>query len=176
MYQAALRLSPDHRPSLKALADLALERGGKREAAQYLRRVAQSSGDRAERVQLFEQLGDLYQALDDQAEARAAYEGAAAMIEHAGEAHVSLLEKALTLQRAAGARREATETALRLSEAVSDRRDRGVRRREAAALLAEQGDHERAAEVLDRALEDNPFDEQALAQAAEAYPRAERAG
>jgi len=91
------------------------------------------------------------------------------MVERADESHVALLEKELVLQRAAGARREATETALRLSEAVSDRRDRATRRREAAALLAEQGDHARAAEVLERALADNPLDEQALGQVVDAY-------
>jgi tetratricopeptide (TPR) repeat protein len=174
MYEAALRFSPEHRASLKALADLALERGEKREAAQYLRRVAESSGDRAERVKLFEQLGDLHQGLEDPAEARAAYESALEMIEQPDEGHVPLLQKALELQRAAGAAAEATETALRLSEAVSDGKERAVRRREVAALLAAEGDFSRAAAILEKALVDNPRDEEVLLRVCEAYDRAER--
>src|SRR5581483_8343699 len=70
LYEGALRLRPDHTASIRALADLALERGEKREAATYLRRMAEASGDRAERARLFEQLGDLYGELEDGAQAR----------------------------------------------------------------------------------------------------------
>ena len=173
-YEAALRFSPEHRPSLKALADLALERGEKAQAAQYLRRVAESSGDRAERVKLFEQLGDLYHGLDDAAAAREAYEAALEMIELPDETHVSLLQKTLGLQRAAGAAREATETALRISEAVTDGKERAVRRREVAALLVAEGDFSRAAAILEKALVDNPRDEEVLLRVCEAYDRADR--
>jgi Tfp pilus assembly protein PilF len=69
-YEAALRLVPEHRPSLRALADLALEREEKREAAQYLRRLADSSGEKAERAQLYEQMGDIYKGLGAGDEAR----------------------------------------------------------------------------------------------------------
>jgi tetratricopeptide (TPR) repeat protein len=173
-YEAALRFSPEHRPSLKALADLALERGEKAQAAQYLRRVAESSGDRAERVKLFEQLGDLHHGLEDDISARVAYESAMEMIEQPDETHVPLLQKALGLQRTAGAVREATETALRISEAVTDGKERAVRRREVAALLVAEGDFSRAAAILEKALVDNPRDEEVLLRVCEAYDRANR--
>ena len=47
LYEAALRLRNGHGPSLRALADLALERGEKPQAAIYLRRMAEASSDRA---------------------------------------------------------------------------------------------------------------------------------
>src|SRR6185369_9263786 len=74
LYESALRINPDHRTSLRAMADLALERGEKAAAARHLRRLADGSGDRVERAQLLEQLGDILHAIDDAAGARAAYE------------------------------------------------------------------------------------------------------
>ena len=47
LYEAALGLRGGHRPSLRALADLALERGEREKAASYLRRMAEESTDRA---------------------------------------------------------------------------------------------------------------------------------
>ena len=52
LYEAALRLRNGHGPSLRALADLALERGEKPQAAIYLRRMAEASSDRAQRADL----------------------------------------------------------------------------------------------------------------------------
>ncbi len=175
LYEAALRLCPDHRPSLKALADLALERGEARQAAQYLRRVAESSTDRSERAKLFEELGDLYQKLEDAAAARSAFESAVAAVDQANEAHVPLLEKTLGLERAAGAAREATEIALRMCDLVGDPKERTTRRRELAERLAEQGDHARAAAVLEKALGDSPLDEDVIEKLCAAYDREERA-
>ncbi|HEY5285304.1 MAG TPA: tetratricopeptide repeat protein, partial [Polyangia bacterium] len=56
LHEAALRFSPSHPQTLRALADLAIERGDKLEAALSLRRVAESSADGGERVQIFEQI------------------------------------------------------------------------------------------------------------------------
>ena len=49
------------------------ERGERAEAAQHLRRLAEGSGDRAERARLFEQLGDVVQSLGDDNGACKAY-------------------------------------------------------------------------------------------------------
>ena len=76
LYEAALRLRNGHGPSLRALADLALERGEKPQAAIYLRRMAEASSDRAQRADLLEQVGDRYFELGDSTQALAAYEEA----------------------------------------------------------------------------------------------------
>ena len=81
LHEAALRFSRSHPQTLRALADLAIERGDKLEAARSLRRVAESSADRNERVQIFEQIGDLQLALGNKDAARTAYVDAAAMLE-----------------------------------------------------------------------------------------------
>ena len=59
LYEAALTLRAGHRAALRALAELALERGEKQKAATYLRRIADDATDRSERAQMFERLGDL---------------------------------------------------------------------------------------------------------------------
>jgi tetratricopeptide (TPR) repeat protein len=84
------------------------------------------------------------------------------------------LQKTLGLQRSAGDARAATETALRISEAVTDGKERAVRRREVAALLVAEGDFSRAAAILEKALVDNPRDEEVLLRVCEAYDRADR--
>jgi len=69
LHEAALRLSPSHPQTLRALADLAIERGDKLEAARSLRLVAESCGDPAEQCRLYEQIGDLHLALGNMAAA-----------------------------------------------------------------------------------------------------------
>ena len=71
LYESALKLRGNHRPTLRALAELALERGEKEKAAIYLRRIAEDSSDRMERAQMFERLGDLCVELNDEPQALA---------------------------------------------------------------------------------------------------------
>src|SRR5664279_172697 len=111
LHEAALRFSPSHPQTLRALADLAIERGDKLEAARSLRRVAESSADQTEQVQIFEQIGDLQLALGNKDAARAAYLDASSMMETVAPAHVPLLEKLLDLQRGDGAVNDAIATA-----------------------------------------------------------------
>lgn len=176
LHEAALRFSPSHPQTLRALADLAIERGDKLEAARSLRRVAESSADRSERVQIFEQIGDLQLALGNKEAARAAYSDAAGMLETVTTGELSLLEKLLDLQRSDGAVRDAIETARRIAEAVEDPSERAGRRREVAILQMDCGDYVEAAQMLEKVLEDNPTDEAALHDLCRAYERAERGG
>ena len=99
LYEAAIGLRGGHRASLRALADLALERGEREKASSYLRRLADESSDRAERAQTLEQLGDLYVELDDEAQALKAYLDAHKASVAPSEEQVALLEKTLKLQR-----------------------------------------------------------------------------
>jgi tetratricopeptide (TPR) repeat protein len=163
LYEAALRLRGGHGPSLRALADLAYERGEKAQAASYLRRLAESSSDRVERAQLFEQLGDRFLDLGDGTQALAAYDEAMKVIGTPSEAHVGLLEKILKLERDAGHDEVAARTAALLIDLVKDPKERAVRRREAAQLLAKRGDGDEAAKLLLQALQDRPDDEESIA-------------
>ncbi|HEX7499229.1 MAG TPA: tetratricopeptide repeat protein [Polyangia bacterium] len=175
LHEAALRFSPSHPQTLRALADLAIERGDKLEAAKSLRRVAESSADQSEQVQIFEQIGDLQLSLGNKDAARSAYFDAASMVVKVEASHVPLLEKLLDLQRGDGAVSEAIVTAQRIASAVEDAGERAGRRREVAKLQVEMGDFSDAADMLEKVLEDNPTDEAALHDLCTAYKHAGRA-
>ena len=175
LHEAALRFSPSHPQTLRALADLAIERGDKLEAARSLRRVAESSADQKEQVQIFEQIGDLQLSLGNKDAARSAYLDASAMMETVVPAHVPLLEKLLDLQRGDGAVSDAIATAQRIAGAVEDASERAGRRREVAKLQMEIGDFSDAADMLEKVLEDNPTDEAALHDLCAAYKQAGQA-
>ncbi len=174
LHQAALGFSPNHPQTLRALADLALERGDKLEAARSLQRVAESSGDAAERIRLFEQIGDLHLALGNSSAARTAYEATLALLPDDATAYVGLLEKAAAVQRSDGALRDAIATSRRIADTLTDAHERGSRRRELAAMESQQGDFAAAVELLEKALQDNPSDEEALHELCAAYDGANR--
>jgi tetratricopeptide (TPR) repeat protein len=163
LYEAALGLRAGHRASLRALADLARARGEREQAASYLRRLAEESSDRSERSQTLEQLGDLYLEVDDEEQALWAYHEARKAFGGPSEEQVGLLEKTLKLQRARGDVEGAALTSALLIDLVKDPQERSERRRDAALLLAEQGNVGDAAALLDQSLSENPHDEAALA-------------
>ncbi|HEV3030548.1 MAG TPA: tetratricopeptide repeat protein [Polyangia bacterium] len=162
LYEAALTLRPTHRASLRALADLALERGERQKAAAYLRRMAETTTDFAERARLWEQLGDLALESDDDAQALRSYEEALKAEGPPREEHVGLLEKALDLQRKRGDGEAAARTSALLIDLVKDPKERAARRRDAAVLMAERGNPKEAAALLDQALAEDVYDEDAL--------------
>ena len=170
LYEAALRLRNGHGPSLRALADLALERGEKPQAAIYLRRMAEASSDRVQRADLLEQVGDRYFELGDSTQALSAYEEALKIVGAPSENHVPLLEKALKLQREAGHDEVAARTSSLLIDLVKDPKERAMRRREAALLLSKRGETAEAARLLQQALEERPQDEDALAGLCDVWP------
>lgn len=167
-FKAALALVPDHHASLKALAELAVDRGEREQAASYLRRLAEVSTDSIERAGVLEQLGDVSVALGDAAAGRVAYEAAIESLPALGEPHLSLLSKTLNLQRAAGATAAAADTLARLIALENDPVERGELRREAAIELLEHGETSKAAELLVLAVQDNPQDEVALGKLVDA--------
>lgn len=170
--EQALHLTPSHPRTLRALADLAIERGDKLEATHSLRRVAECSASQSERIQIFEQIGDLHLDLENPAAARTSYSEAASLLEQNSEAHIPLLEKLLGLERADGDIRQAIQTARRIAECIAEPKVRAARRREVAVLQLEQGEPLAAAETLEKVLEDEPSDEVALHQLCDAYARA----
>jgi tetratricopeptide (TPR) repeat protein len=176
LYEGALALRADHGPSLRALAELAQGRGEKQKAAIYLRRIAETSGDRAERAQLYERLGDSYLDLEDEAQALVAYDEALKATGTPGEEQVGLLEKVVKLHRAGGDSERAARASALLIDLVKDPKERAERRREAALLLAERGDGHEAAALLEQALAEDPHDEVVLLTLCELGDRAPNLG
>jgi tetratricopeptide (TPR) repeat protein len=174
LHAAALHLSPSHPQTLRALADLAIERGDKLEAARSLRQVAESCGDPAEQGRLYEQIGDLHLSLGNTGAAREAYEEAVARVEGDSPDQVPLLEKTMATQRGEGALRAAIETARRIADIVGEPKERAARRREIAGFEMEQGNFDRAADLLEQVIADDSTDETALRTLCEAYERAGR--
>jgi tetratricopeptide (TPR) repeat protein len=162
LYETALTLRPGHRASLRALADLALERGERQKAATYVRRMAETTTDLPERARLWEQLGDLAVETGDDTQALKAYEEALKAEGPPREEHVSLLEKTLDLQRKRGDNEAAGRTSALLIDLVKDPKERAARRRDAALLMAERGSPKEAAALLEQALIEDPHDEEAL--------------
>jgi tetratricopeptide (TPR) repeat protein len=171
LYEAALGLRSGHRASLRALADLALERGEKQKAATYLRRLAEEAPDRGDKALAFEQLGDQYLELDDEKQALWAYTEARQASPAPSEEQVPLLEKLLKAQRAQGDSHGAAQTSALLIDLVKDPKERSERRREAAVLLAERGEVTEAAALLGQSLAEDPTDEGALAALADVGER-----
>lgn len=162
LYESALTLRPGHQASLRALADLALERGERQKSATYLRRIAEATTDGAERARLLEQLGDLAAEAGDDEQALEAYEEAVRAEGPIRVEHIGLLEKTLGLQRKRGDGDAAARTSALLIDLVDDPKERAARRRDAAVLLAERGQGKQAAALIDQALAENPHDEEAL--------------
>ena len=162
LYESALTLQGGHRPTLRALAELALERGEKQKAVTYLRRLAEDASDRAERAQVYEQLGDLCLELEDESYALLAF--GEAMKAHGAptEEQVPLLEKILRLQRSKGAGEDASRTSALLVDLVKDPKERADRRRESALMMSERGAVREAAALLEQSLAEDPQDEAAL--------------
>lgn len=162
LYESALTLRPGHHASLRALADLALERGERQKSATYLRRIAEATTDRTERARLLEQLGDLAAESGDDEQALKGYEEAVQAEGPIRVEHIGLLEKTLELQRKRGDVDAAARTSSLLIDLVNDPKERAARRRDAAVLLAERGQGKQAAALVDQALAENPHDEEAL--------------
>src|SRR5690606_18884988 len=93
----------NYAPALQALAEIAMEQGDHKKAADLLTRQATATEDPAERLRLFEALGDMaVQMLGDEERARTCYAAAVSSAKPLDAQHVPLLEKLLDLQNKAG--------------------------------------------------------------------------
>ncbi|HRC55473.1 MAG TPA: hypothetical protein PKU97_06075, partial [Kofleriaceae bacterium] len=71
LYQKALELKPNFAPALQAMAEIAMEQGDHRQASDLLTRQAAATDDPAEKLRLYEALGDMaLMMLNDRARAR----------------------------------------------------------------------------------------------------------
>ena len=167
LYEAALRLAPDFVPALRAMAELAVEKGDDVRGVELMRRQAEATGDPAERVRLFEAVGDLARVkLHDEAQARACYQGAVNAAAPLETRHVPLLEKLAALARQAGDLAGAARALELLAAFAGDAPTRAGRYRTAAELRMAAGDLPGARDQAARAL-DAVTDEDGLEVAVE---------
>jgi Tfp pilus assembly protein PilF len=159
LYERALDLKPGYTPALHALAELAMEQGEHERASRLLLRQAEATEEPAERMRLFEALGDLAATtLGDNARALACYQAAVEAAAPLESRHVPLLDKLLQRQEATGDQRGAARTAELMASFGSEGAATAARYTAAAESYLAVGDRERALGAARRAVEADPYD------------------
>ena len=163
LYARALELKPNYAPALQALAEQAMEQGEHRRAADLLTRQATATEEPAERLRLFEALGDMaLQVLKDDARALTCYGAAVSAAQPLEARHVPLLEKLLERQNAAGDTAGVARTAELMAAFGATPAERAGRYLRAAQVYLGAGDRGRARGAADRAVESDPYDVDAV--------------
>jgi tetratricopeptide (TPR) repeat protein len=163
LYERALELKPNYGPALQALAEIAMEQGDARKAADLLTRQATGTEDPAERLKLFETLGDTsMMMLKDEERARTCYAAAVQSAQPLEAKHVPLLEKLLDLQNKHGDLSGSARTAELLAAFGATPADRAARHLSAAHDYLAAGDKIRARAAAERAVEMDPYDVDAV--------------
>ncbi|MBP6628805.1 MAG: tetratricopeptide repeat protein [Kofleriaceae bacterium] len=168
LYQRAIELKPNFGPALQALAELAMEQGDHKKAADLLTRQATASEDPGERLRLFEALGDMAtMMLHDEERARVCYAAAVAAAQPLEARHIPLLEKLLDLQDRAADHAGAGRTAELLAAFGATSAARAARCLKAARDYLSAGDRERALVAAKRGAEADPHDLETIDLASE---------
>ena len=163
LYARALELKPNYTPALQALAEIAMEQGEHKQAADLLTRQATATEDPAERMRLFEALGDMaLMMLQDEARALTCYTAAVAAAQPIEARHVPLLEKLLARQQLARDHAGSARTAELMAAFGATAADRSARYLRAARDYLAAGDRIRARSAGDRAVEADPYDVDAV--------------
>ncbi len=163
LYERALELKPNFGPALHALAEIASEQRDHIRAADLLTRQATGTEDPAERLKLFEALGDMaIGMLNDEERASACYSAAVASAQPLEAKHVPLLEKLLDLQNKSGDLAGSARTAELMAAFGATAADRAARHLRAAYDYLAVGDKVRARAAADRAVEMDPYDVDAV--------------
>jgi len=163
LYERALELKPNYAPALQALAEIAMEQGDAKKAADLLTRQATATEDPAERLKLFEALGDMsLRMLTDEERARTCYAAAVASAQPLEAKHVPLLEKLLDLQNKANDLAGSARTAELMAAFGATPADRAARHLRAAHDYIAVGDKVRARQAAERAVEMDPYDVDAV--------------
>jgi tetratricopeptide (TPR) repeat protein len=163
LYERALELKPNYGPALHALAEIASEQGDHVRAADLLTRQATGTEDPAERLKLFEALGDqALNSLRDEERARACYSAAVFSAQPLEAKHVPLLEKLLDLQNRGGDLAGSARTAELMAAFGATAADRAARHLRAAYDYLAVGDRQRARAAAERAVEMDPYDVDAV--------------
>jgi tetratricopeptide (TPR) repeat protein len=168
LYERAIALKPNYALPLHALAELAMEKGDARRAADLLTRQAEATEDPGEQLRLFEALGDMaMMTLSDEARARHCYAAAVAAAVPLESRHLPLLGKLLERQDEAGDHAGAGRTAELMASFAAEPEARAARFKSAAENYLAAGDRERARAAAERAVTDDPYDLDAVTIASE---------
>ena len=168
LYARALELRPNYGPALQAMAELAMEGNDAPRAYELLTRQATATDEPAERLRLFEALGDMaLMMLSDEDKARVCYEAALAAASPLEARHVPLLEKLLERQDLAGDHGGAARTAELMAAFGATAADRAARLDRAARDYLVAGDPERARSAALRAVASDPASLDAVELASE---------
>jgi len=159
LYERAIELKPNFGPALHALAELAMERGDSKRAADLLTRQASATTDPGERLRMFEALGDMAMlTLADEERARVCYEAAVNAADPLEVEHLPLLKKLLELQDLAGDNLGTARTAELLASFADKASERAARLTLAAESYQAAGDRKRASDAAERAIAADPHD------------------
>ncbi|HEU0030480.1 MAG TPA: tetratricopeptide repeat protein [Kofleriaceae bacterium] len=163
LYARALELKPNYGPALQALAEIAMEQGDHRRAADLLTRQATATETPEERMKLFEALGDMATLLlKDEERARTCYAAAVNAAQPLEARHIPLLEKTLDLQQRANDLVGSGRTLELMAAFGTTPADRATRYIRAARDYLAGGDRERARAAAERGVEADPYDVDAV--------------
>ena len=163
LYARALELKPSYSPALQALAEVAMEQGDHKRAADLLTRQAMATEEPVERMRLYDALGDMaLLMLHDEERARTCYAAAVAAAQPLEAKHVPLLEKLLERQDLASDHAGAARTAELMAAFGATPADRSARYLRAARDYVAADDVVRARGAADRAVESDPYDVDAV--------------
>ena len=163
LYARALELKPGYGPALQALAEVAMEQGDHRRAADLLTRQATATDEPAERMRLFEALGDMALVmLHDEERARTCFAAAVAAAQPLEARNLPLLEKLLERQDLAADRAGAARTAELMAAFGATPAERAARHLRAARNYLAATDPARARAAAERAVDSDPYDVDAV--------------
>jgi tetratricopeptide (TPR) repeat protein len=163
LYARALELKPQYTPALQALAEVAMEQGDHRRAADLLTRQATATDDPIERMRLFEALGDMaLLMLHDEDRARTCFAAAVAAAQPLEARHLPLLDKLLERQDLAGDHVGAARTAELMAAFGATPAERAAHHLRAARDYLAAADRGRARAAAVRAIDHDPYDLEAV--------------
>jgi tetratricopeptide (TPR) repeat protein len=170
LWKKALEFKPDSLEAINALVKYHTDRGALDDAATYLQAKAEATTDAETKVQLWDSLGDLYHdKLEDDGGALSCYTEALEAAEPIEKQHLPILEKVFPLCRAVGDDEQAARVIGFILAFTEDPELRAPREVQAADAYVALGDHGRAIEHLEAALELDPNSEPAVNMLVDIY-------
>ncbi len=169
MWEAAVRLKPDHLPAIEALIAFYLERGDQATAAGYLRAQAEAASNPQTRFSLYQSLAELYQnQLKSKPDAYECYYNLWMEIDRPAAVHLPILRSLVALAEELRREHEVLPVYKALLSLVDDG-DKLMLLVKAGEVALRVGEVAFAQEVLEAAQKRAPANEKVLAVLADLY-------